>query len=306
MPEDPPRPRLDRKALATALNAVETMGDAPLSEARAAIIDDAWAHPRGRAIGVTGPPGVGKSTLCGRLVQRWRSQGLTVAVLCVDPSSRRGGAFLGDRLRMRLDGSDPDVFVRSMAARGRLGGLAPRAFEAVTVMRAAADVVLVETVGVGQSEVEVADLVEVTAVVIQPGSGDALQFLKAGLMEVFDRLVVNKSDLGALASNAARELRAALRLQGRREVPVHLVSAEDGAGIDVLADALVGGTPDPGRRGDALRRLMVDRFRAWHGERIVVALGGHAALVEALAGAPDRDTMTPGAAWKALESRLRG
>jgi LAO/AO transport system kinase len=207
---------------------------------------------------------------------------------------------------MRLDGSDPDVFVRSMAARGRLGGLAPRAFEAVTVMRAAADVVLVETVGVGQSEVEVADLVEVTAVVIQPGSGDALQFLKAGLMEVFDRLVVNKSDLGALASNAARELRAALRLQGRREVPVHLVSAEDGAGIDVLADALVGGTPDPGRRGDALRRLMVDRFRAWHGERIVVALGGHAALVEALAGAPDRDTMTPGAAWEALESRLRG
>lgn len=277
---------IERRALATALNAVEADSDAA-----EALVEAAWQAPRGRVIGITGPPGVGKSTLAGRLVTAWRKKALTVAALCIDPSSRRsGGALLGDRLRMRLGGDDPGVFVRSMAARGRLGGLAPRAFEAVTVMRAAVDRVLVETVGVGQSEVEVSLLADLTVVVIQPGSGDALQFLKAGLMEVFDLLVVNKADLGVLADNAARELRSALRVMGRREVPVVTVSAEHDTGIDALlaaieglADMRCGSDAGAERREAALVDVTLERFQAWHGEKVVRQLGGRVALLAHLA-----------------------
>lgn len=272
---------IDRSRLAAALNAIEGGSDTA-----GALVDAAWAAPRGKVIGVTGPPGVGKSTLAGRFVEGWRGRGLTVGALAIDPSSRRsGGALLGDRLRMRLSGDDRDVFVRSMAARGELGGLGPRSFEAVTVMREAVDRVLVETVGVGQSEVAVSRLADVTVVVIQPGSGDALQFLKAGLMEVFDLLVVNKADLGALAEGAARELRSALRVQGRRDVPVVTVSAELGSGIESLMNAVeeLAARDELGeRRLEALREVTLERFARWHGERTVKALGGRQALVAAL------------------------
>jgi len=276
--------RIDRRALAAALNAIEGGSDSA-----AALVEAAWQAPRGQVIGITGPPGVGKSTLAGRLVFAWRARGLTVGALCIDPSSRRtGGALLGDRLRMRLSGDDPDVFVRSLAARGHLGGLAPRAFEAVTVLRAHVDRVLVETVGVGQSEVEISRLADLTAVVIQPGSGDALQFLKAGLMEVFDLLVVNKADLGVLAENAARELRSALRVQGRRDVPVVMLSAEQNTGVEALVRVLeqLGGT-GVGKRETALRETVRERFTVWHGERVVTALGGHAVLTAALDAVSD-------------------
>ncbi len=183
---------------------------------------------------------------------------------------------------MRLAGDDPGVFVRSMAARGQLGGLAPRAFEAITVMREAVDRVLVETVGVGQSEVEISRLADITAVVIQPGSGDALQFLKAGLMEVFDLLVVNKADLGELAETAARELRSALRVQGRREVPVVSVSAELGTAIDALLGVIDGVVIDERHQLAALRETVLERFTSWHGEKTVRALGGRQVLMAAL------------------------
>lgn len=289
---------IDRARLAAALNAIEAESDG-----HQALVEAAWALPRGRVIGITGPPGVGKSTLAGRLVAAWRARHLTVAALCIDPSSRRsGGALLGDRLRIRVAGDDPDVFVRSMAARGQLGGLAPRAFEAVTVMREAAERVLVETVGVGQSEIEVARLADLTVVVVQPGSGDVLQFVKAGLMEVFDVLVVNKADLGELADNAARELRSALRVLGRREVPVVTVSAEHGTGIDALVEALEAAAIDPKKRGEALHETVRARFIAWHGEKVVRALGGRAAIDRALAGVAEP---SPGRSELALERLVR-
>ena len=154
-------------------------------------------------VGVTGPPGVGKSTLLSALLREWRSRGAAVAVLAVDPSSKRsGGALLGDRARIEHDPADRDVFIRSMAAGERLGGLAPATRAAAQALAAAFDVVVIETVGVGQSETDVAEAADTVAVVVQPGSGDALQFLKAGIMEVPDVLVVTKADLGAVAARA--------------------------------------------------------------------------------------------------------
>ena len=166
-------------------------------------------------VGITGPPGAGKSSLLAQLVRAWRARGRTVAVLAVDPSSRRsGGSLLGDRARIAVDAADRGVFVRSMAAGGRLGGLAPATRAAAHALAAAFDVVVVETVGVGQSETEVAEAVDSVAVVVQPAAGDVLQFLKSGIMEIPDVLVVTKADLGAVALRSRRDLHAALRSLG--------------------------------------------------------------------------------------------
>ena len=149
-------------------------------------------------IGLTGPPGVGKSTLVSALVRAWRARGRTVGVIAVDPSSRRtGGALLGDRTRIDVDPDDQGVFVRSLAARDRLGGLADLAAAAMVLMRALYDVVLVETVGVGQSETEIAEIADTVVFAVQPGSGDSLQFMKAGIVEIPDIALVTKADLGA-------------------------------------------------------------------------------------------------------------
>jgi LAO/AO transport system kinase len=271
-------PGFDRKGLATALNAVEAQVERD-PVVRFMALEEAWMNARAgcRVVGLTGPPGVGKSTLSGRLIERWRARDLTVGVLCIDPSSRRsGGALLGDRVRMRLSGHDQGVFVRSMAARERLGGLAPATFDAVCVMRRFVDRVLVETVGVGQSEVDVSRVADLTAVVIQPGSGDALQFLKAGLMEVFDLLVVNKADLGSLAEAARRELVAALRVQGRREAALEVcsVSAERGDGLEALVSAIESYPVDVKRREESLREQVIDAEVRWRGLERVMAAGG--------------------------------
>src|SRR5205807_6766447 len=180
----------------------------------------------GHIVGVTGPPGVGKSLLLSRLISEWRSRGRTVAVLAVDPTSRRsGGALLGDRARIDVDPSDRGVFVRSTAAGDRLGGLAPATRAAASALAAAFDVVVIETFGVGQSETEVADVADTVAVVVQPASGDVLQLLKAGIMEVPDVLVVTKSDLGMIATRAVTDLRAALRSLGTPDTAVVSVSS---------------------------------------------------------------------------------
>ena len=182
----------------------------------AALGSEAPAH----LIGVTGPPGAGKSSLLSALVRAWRGSGRTVAVLAVDPSSKRsGGSLLGDRARIDHDPEDQGVLIRSTAAGGRLGGLAPPTREAVQALAAAFDIVVVETVGVGQSETDVEDVADTVAVVVQPGSGDTLQFLKSGIMEVPDVLVVTKADLGDTALRARRDLASALRAMGAREVP---------------------------------------------------------------------------------------
>ena len=188
----------------------------------AALGGEARAH----VVGVTGPPGAGKSTLLSELVGAWRAQDRSVAVLAVDPSSKRsGGALLGDRARIVVDPRDRHVFIRSMAAGGRLGGLAPATRAAAHALAAAFDVVVIETVGVGQSETEVAEVADTVAVVVQPGGGDVLQFLKSGIMEIPDVLVVTKADLGQVALRSRRDLNAALRSLGVKDTKVVAVSS---------------------------------------------------------------------------------
>jgi LAO/AO transport system kinase len=199
--------------------------------------------PRERGVvGITGPPGVGKSTLAGRLIARWLAAGASVGVVAVDPSSRRsGGALLGDRARLRFR-PEERVFVRSMAARDQLGGLAPATRAAVAVLRAACDWVVVETVGVGQSEVDVETVAETVVLVLQPGSGDTLQFMKAGILEIPDVLVVHKWDLGALAERTRADLEGWLALAklaaGAWRPPVIGASSETLEGVEAVARAI--------------------------------------------------------------------
>jgi LAO/AO transport system kinase len=210
-----------------------------------ALLDDLERNtpfPGAARIGITGPPGAGKSTLLDALVRTLRPRGETVAIVAVDPSSRQtGGALLGDRIRVRSGAGDPGVFIRSMAARERLGGIADSARAGVVILAAAFDRVFVETVGVGQSEADVAGLVDTLVFVGHPDAGDALQSMKAGILEIPDIFVVNKSDLGAAAQRTASDLAAGLEL-GAREAsepapPVLAVSARDGTGIAELVDA---------------------------------------------------------------------
>ena len=199
----------DRRALARLLTRIENA--APEAEAALAAL---FPHTgRAHVVGVTGPPGTGKSSLVNELAKALRRQGLTVAVVAVDPSSPfTGGAILGDRIRMRDLAGDPGVFIRSMASRGSLGGLARATGDVVTALDAAGfEKILVETVGAGQTEVEIARTAQTTVVVEAPGLGDEVQAIKAGLLEVADVLVVNKSDQPG-AENSVRALRASLEL----------------------------------------------------------------------------------------------
>jgi len=250
----------------------------------AALGGEAPAH----VVGITGPPGAGKSTLLAQLVQAWRARERTVAVLAVDPSSRRsGGALLGDRARIAVDPSDRGVYVRSMAAGGRLGGLAPATRAAAHALAAAFDVVVIETVGVGQSETEVAEVADSVAVVVQPGAGDVLQFLKSGIMEIPDVLVVTKADLGAAALRSRGDLHAALRSLGDRETPVVAVSSlAPASGFDELVAALDAHRKRldvPARRLAARRASALADFTVEHGERGLRALGGSRAATKLLA-----------------------
>src|SRR3954471_3422212 len=191
----------DRSAAPAALTLIEDRSPAAREGAAELLAEVSPAVLGGEApahiVGVTGPPGAGKSTLLSELVRAWRDGGRTVAVLAVDPSSRRsGGSLLGDRARIAFDPHDEGIFIRSTAAGGRLGGLAPATRAAAHALAAAFDVVVIETVGVGQSETEVAEVADTVAVIVQPGSGDVLQFLKSGIMEIPDVLVVTKADLG--------------------------------------------------------------------------------------------------------------
>jgi LAO/AO transport system kinase len=199
--------------------------------------------PGAPRVGVTGAPGSGKSTLLDALVRALRARGESVAIVAVDPSSRSsGGALLGDRIRVRSAASDPGVFVRSMAARERLGGISEATRSGVVILASVFDHVFVETVGVGQSESEVVSIVDTLLFVATPGGGDVLQFIKAGLVELPDVFAVNKSDLGEAAIRTAHELETAQGMAGHESggwrPPVLQVSARDGAGIDALLDAL--------------------------------------------------------------------
>lgn len=226
-------------AIARALALLEQAPDSP------EVIDllsAAYEAPQAHVVGMTGPPGVGKSTLMNALISGWRSRGRTVGCIAVDPSSRRsGGALLGDRTRLSTDPEDQGIFVRSMAARDRLGGLAGLTVSAMVLMRALYDVVLIETVGVGQSETDVVGVADSVIFCVQPGSGDSLQFMKAGIAEIPHLVVVTKADMGAAASRARADVLGALSLaeeEGGWSIPVLMVSSQQAQGMDELVGTL--------------------------------------------------------------------
>jgi LAO/AO transport system kinase len=228
----------DPRAVARLISLVEDGDREQLRDAAEALNPLAG---RAQVIGLTGAPGVGKSTLAAALVAGWRKAGRTVGVLAVDPTSPfTGGALLGDRVRMQRHAVDEGVYIRSMATRGHLGGLAWATPQAVRVLDAAGcEVVLVETVGVGQAEVEVAGLADTTLVALAPGFGDAVQVAKAGILEVADVFVVNKADRDG-AEVVARDLRQMLHLGEARswQVPVVMTVAERGDGVERLDEAI--------------------------------------------------------------------
>jgi LAO/AO transport system kinase len=278
----------DRRAVARAISLVED-GSPELPELSAGI----YARTgRAATIGLTGAPGVGKSTLAGELVRAARGRDERIAVLAVDPTSPfTGGALLGDRVRMQEHATDPGVFIRSMATRGHLGGMALAAPEAVRILDAAGhDHVVVETVGVGQAEVDVAAATDTTVVVLAPGAGDAVQMAKAGILEVADVFVVNKGDRDG-AGETVRDLRQMLHMGTAREwsPPVLTTTATSRQGLDEVWSAveahrahLSGGGLEVKRR-QRLRRevesLAAERFRV----RVASSFDDDPSLAEDLA-----------------------
>lgn len=260
-----------KTALARALGDIERDPD---GVATLDLLDAAYAAPRAQVLGITGPPGVGKSTLTGALIAEWRKAGRSVGVLAVDPSSQAsGGALLGDRARIASDPADDGVFIRSLAARDRLGGLADLALPAATLMAALYDVLVVETVGVGQSETEIVQLADTVLLCVQPGAGDSLQFMKAGIAEAPDVVAVTKADLGPIATRAAADVRAGLghAVQGDWAVPVLAVSSRQRQGLIGLIEAIdkhAAWLRDEGRRDRRrsaqgrhwLEQMLRDRF----------------------------------------------
>jgi LAO/AO transport system kinase len=267
------------RAVARLISLVEDQSPA-LREVMALLAPHAGAA---RVVGITGSPGVGKSTSTSALVAAYRRRGMRVGVLAVDPSSPfSGGALLGDRVRMQEHAVDDGVFIRSMASRGHLGGLSWATPQALRVLSAAGcDVVLVETVGVGQAEVQVASLADTTLVLLAPGMGDGIQAAKAGILEVADVFVVNKADRDG-ADSVVRDLRTMLSLGDRRtddgwRVPIVRTSAANGEGIDEVVDAVerhgawlaASGRLDAGRRAraaDEVEAIAVTSLRARIGD----------------------------------------
>ncbi len=304
----------DRTALARALNLLDDQRP-PARRCAAhflASLPEARLHTAGHLIGITGPPGVGKSSLTSALIEVWRRRRLGVGILAVDPSSPvSGGALLGDRLRMLAhDHGDSQVFIRSLACRGEFGGLSAEVWPMSLAMLAAFDIVLIETVGVGQKEIDISKMSDTTCFVAQPASGDSIQFLKAGIMEVPHILVVNKADIGAAARKTLTELRTTLKQQtdpAGWQVPALSVSAATGSGIEQLADTL-----------ESHRRWLVDqqllavrrqRFQAeWIVKRLreefgrfgIDQLGGEPQLFETLTQRPG----SPFDQYDALRDRL--
>ncbi|OGO53126.1 MAG: hypothetical protein A2148_11495 [Chloroflexi bacterium RBG_16_68_14] len=271
----------ERRALARVLSLVEN-GTAEGRQALAAL----YRHTgRAHTVGITGASGSGKSTLAGCLALEFRRRGRTVGVVAVDPSSPfTHGAFLGDRIRMQSLSGDPEVFVRSMATRGELGGLAPMTVEVVAVLDAAGkDVIMIETVGAGQDEVEIASAAETTVVVLTPAGGDEVQAMKAGIMEVADILAVNKADLPAAEALMA-QLRALTGMASpeRPEVSILRTVATKGEGVAELADAI----EEHRRRLEASGEL--ERQRLERAQRQVLALARHQLLAGLLRDA-ERD-----------------
>ena len=261
----------DMRALARAATAIENRRPEAL-----ALLQELFSRTgRATLAGVTGPPGAGKSTLVDQLARDLRAEGRSVGIVAVDPTSPfSGGAILGDRIRMQAHHADPGVFIRSMATRGALGGLAAATTDIALLLDAAGrEVILIETVGVGQDEVEVARLADVTVLVLVPGMGDDVQSMKAGIMEIADVLVINKADCAG-ADTLERELRAVIGLGGPRdgwEPPILRTVATEGKGIgEVLA--AIRSFQESGARSNRRVELWAGRLREMLRERLLERL----------------------------------
>ena len=310
----------ERDAVSEALNLADNRRPERRAEALTLLeaLERRTPSPGASRVGITGPPGAGKSTLLDALIRELRPRGESVAIVAVDPSSpQTGGALLGDRFRVRSGAGDPGVFIRSMAARERLGGLADATRAGVVILAAAFDHVFVETVGVGQSEVDVAGLVDTLVYVAHPEAGDALQFMKAGILEFPDLFVVNKSDLGEAAVRTARELATSLGVApsgaadaGRR---VLLVSARNASGIRALVEAL----SEHRRHQEATNALRARRLRSQrsfvletlenrYGSFGIDALGGRKAVASRIESSEPTSAFSLAAALgHEIEERLR-
>jgi len=298
----------DRRAVARAISAVED-GDPGLEALSEGIFSSTG---RAATIGLTGAPGVGKSTLAAELVRVCRARDLRAAVLAVDPTSPyTGGALLGDRVRMQEHATDPSVFIRSMATRGHLGGMALAAPEAVRILDAAGyERVVVETVGVGQAEVDVAAATDTAVVVLAPGMGDAVQMAKAGILEVADVFVVNKADREG-AQEVVRELRQMLHLGAARDwdPPVLSASAIDHGGVEALWEAIeahrahLGGT---GALAERRRVRLLREVESLAAERFRVQVATALAADPALAGDLAERRIDPYGAAAMLVDRAAG
>jgi LAO/AO transport system kinase len=229
----------DRRSIATAITAVEN--DTPA--AREVLREISHLTGSAMVVGFTGAPGVGKSTLVSACIRELRRQNLSVGVVAVDPSSVfSGGAMLGDRVRMQEHSGDEEVFIRSVASRGQLGGLSRSTAKVIDVLDAAGkDIILVETVGIGQSEIEIARVAQVKVVVVQPGAGDSIQAMKAGVLEIADILVVNKSDL-PYAHHCENHLRQMLSLRTgpAHHAPIIQTMALNEEGVSELVETIFG------------------------------------------------------------------
>src|SRR5450759_4311586 len=297
----------DKRALARAVSMVERGGDAAEELVRDLYPDTGGAY----RIGVTGPPGVGKSTLIGALVRHVRELGKSVGVVSVDPSSPfTKGALLGDRIRLSEHFLDPEVFIRSMGTRGHAGGLAEATLEALLVLDAGGrELLFVETAGVGQSEVAVAGIADTVVLVLMPGSGDSVQALKAGVMEIPDVIVLNKSDHPNAATTLA-ELRQALSLGAEAGPPIVSTHAGDGTGVDLLwqtieqhRSALEQGGGLERRRRENLRRELLDLATSRMRRELEQACSADPELDE-LINAVVEKRLDPLSAVRELRSRL--
>jgi len=303
----------DKTEIAKALNLLESR--LPESRERAGHLLEQLsnhANPHRHVIGITGPPGVGKSSLVSRVIPEYRNRGQSIGIISVDPSSRKsGGALLGDRVRINHDPRDEGVFIRSMAAGSHLGGLAWQTRHCLTVFEAAFDAIFIETVGVGQSETEIDQVVDTIVFVVQPGSGDALQFMKAGIMEIPHILLVNKGDLKAQAYKTLNDLKTASSLSPAGDEDWHLklmqASSLEGWGQAELCDGL------EAHRGFLQSRHLEEirnrqrcqwvaiLFKERYGSFAVELLGGEKRVLQITA---ETDTKNPFRSFSELEKRF--